>query len=59
MNVYIVTRDDVPLCATFSEQEASAKFDSTVRSGRCREASLLVVPTTQEYSRVLRQMYRQ
>ena len=58
MNVYIVIKDDVPSCATLSEQEAHAVFDSSVRSGRYRQASVHVVSTVEEDRKVLLEAYQ-
>jgi len=48
MSVYIVAKNDVPYHATFSEQEARQLYDSVLKSGRYRQVSMAVVPTSWE-----------
>ena len=46
MTLYVVTKNDLPCHATFSEQEARQLFDSTVHSGRYRQVAVMMVPAT-------------
>lgn len=48
MQVYIVTKNDVPCHATFSEREAQRLYDSVVHSGRYRQVSMAVLPASWE-----------
>jgi len=48
MQVYIVSKNDVPCHATFSEQEAQRLYDSVVQSGRYRQVSVAVMPASWE-----------
>ncbi|MCG8356420.1 MAG: hypothetical protein MI920_12685 [Kiloniellales bacterium] len=58
MSVYIVTKDAVPFCATFSRNEASAIFDDIVHSGRYRQAATLVVSPLGDGYEVLQEAYK-
>ncbi len=53
MEVFVVTKDDVPYHVTFSEREASQIFDGIMRAGTFRQASVVAISTMQEYHRVL------
>jgi hypothetical protein len=53
MEVFIVTKDDVPYHATFSKREASLIFDGIVQAGTFRQASVVALSMMQEYRRVL------
>ena len=53
MDVFIVTKDDVPYHATFSKREASQIFDGIVLAGTFRQASVVAISTIQEYRRVV------
>ena len=46
MPIYVVTKNDLPCHATFSEQEARQLFDSSVHSGRYRQVAVMMVPAT-------------
>ena len=46
MPLYVITKNDLPCHATFSEQEARQLFDSTVHSGRYRQVAVMMVPGT-------------
>lgn len=52
-NVYIVTKDDEPLCVTFSEHKALAMFDSFVRSGCYQQAAVHVSSDKEDNPRLL------
>jgi len=51
--VFVITKDDVPYHATFSQHEATLIFDGIVETGAFREASVVAISTIQEYRRVL------
>ena len=53
MEVFIVTKDDVPYHATFSQREASLIFDGIMHAGTFRQASVVAISTIQAYRRVL------
>ena len=53
LEVFVVTKDDVPYHATFSKHEASLIFDGIIQAGTFRQASVVAVSTMQEYRRVL------
>ena len=59
MQVFIVTQDDVPRCATFSQDEASSMFDGIVRSRHYMRANVIIVPAQEENQRVLLQAYQE
>lgn len=42
--LYVITKNDTPCHATFSEQEARQLFDSTVHAGRYRQVAVMMVP---------------
>lgn len=44
MTLYVVTKNDTPCHATFSEQEAVQLFDSSVRTGRYRQVAVMRIP---------------
>lgn len=46
MPIYLVTKNDRPCLATFSEQEAQQMFESTVQSGRYRQVAVVMVPSS-------------
>ena len=58
MDLYILTKNDVPHCATFNEREALGMFDSTVRSGCYRQASVYVISAPEKNGRVLLEAYQ-
>lgn len=57
MRVYIVTRNDRPLLATFSEREACDRYNGILHSGRYRQAGVLFVSANEGRRRVLLQAY--
>lgn len=58
MRVYIVTKNSLPVHVTFDEREACTMYESTVRSGHYREASVMVIPTMTEDHKVLHSAYQ-
>ena len=53
MQVFIVSRDREPFLATFDMREACRTYESTVRSGRFREATVVAIPTKTDDHQVL------
>ena len=58
MRVYVVTKDSKPVHATFDEREACRMYESTVRSGQYREASVMAIPAMTEDHKVLFSAYQ-
>ena len=58
MQVYIVTRDEVPCMTTLDEREVRAAFEQIVRSGRYRQAAALALPARDEGSTVIMEAYQ-
>ncbi len=59
MRVYVVTRNEQPYRATFSEREACETFDSLVGGKGFEQAAVIEVPASEEISRVLMAAYHQ
>ena len=59
MRVYVVTRNDEPYRATFSEQEACETFDGLVGGPGFEQAAVIELPTSEAISRVLMAAYRE
>lgn len=47
MPIYVVTKDEMPCHATFSEDEARQLFEKTLRSGQYDQVAVLMAPSWQ------------